>query len=68
MFAAGAGKLKEILEKGDELVLAFAVCQKEREEDGEVAGPYEDFFGDLLGEVFSADCVQGQIVERCASE
>ena len=68
MFATSTRKLKQILEKRNELVLAFAVCQKEWEEDREVAGPYKDFFGDLLSKVFGADCILGQIVERCASE
>lgn len=38
VFSAGGEELEEVLEEGDELVLAFAVGEEEGEEDGEVAG------------------------------
>jgi hypothetical protein len=37
VFSAGGEELEEVLEEGDELVLALAVGEEEGEEDGEVA-------------------------------
>ena len=50
MFAAGAYKLEKVLEQRDELILALAVGQKQREENGKVAGTYEDLFCDVGSE------------------
>jgi hypothetical protein len=40
MLTASSEELEEILKESDEFVFSFAVCQEEREEDGEVARSY----------------------------
>lgn len=52
MFAAGACEFEQVLEQCDELILAFAVCQEQREEDREVTRPDEDLLCYLFCEVF----------------
>ena len=51
-----------------EFVFAFAVGQKQREKDGEVARPNEDFFGDFFSKIFSAYSILGQIMEWRTSQ
>ena len=63
MFSAGACEFEQILKECEEFILAFAVGKEGREEYGEVAGADKDFFGDFFGEIFSADCILGQIFE-----
>jgi len=64
MFATGTSKFKQVLKQCDELIFAFAVGQKQREEDREVAGTDEDFFSDLLRKVFGRNGILCQVMER----
>lgn len=68
VLAAGAGELEEVLKEGDELVLAFAIGQEERKENGEVASAYEDFFGEILGELASEYCALGDVLQGGATK
>ena len=67
VFATGAHKLEEILEKCDELIFALAVGEEEGEEDGEVAGADHDVFGELLGEMSGVPGVLGEILNGGAA-
>lgn len=49
MLAAGSEELEEILEEGDELILAFTIGEKEGEEDGEIAGADYELTCEVLG-------------------
>lgn len=49
MLAAGGEELEEILEEGDELVLAFAIGEEEGEEDGEIAGADDQLTSEVFG-------------------
>ena len=63
MLATSAKKLEEVLEERNELVLALAVGEEEREENGEVAGTHHDLLGDLLCQLASHPRVVRQVVE-----
>jgi hypothetical protein len=63
VFSADADELEEVLEECDEFIFAFAVGEKEGEEDGEVAGPDEDFLCYLFREVFGGVGVLGEVAE-----
>jgi len=51
------------LKECEKFILAFAIGKEEREVYGEVTGADKDFFGDFFSEIFSADCIWGQILE-----
>jgi hypothetical protein len=64
VFSAGAEELEEVLEEGDELVLALAVGEEEGEEDREVAGAYEYLFSELFGDLTCGDGTTAQVLQR----
>lgn len=63
VLAAEAEELEEVLEEGDELVLALAVGQEQTEKYAEVAGPHEKLLRDLLGDARGVVGVAGEVGE-----
>jgi len=63
VLSTGGGELEQILEEGDELILSLAVGEKEREENGEIAGLDKDLLSYLLGELLGYSGVLGEVGE-----
>jgi hypothetical protein len=64
ILAASRKELEEVLEEGDEFVLALAVGQEEGEEYREVAGLQEDLLGEVSGELAGEDRALVDILKR----
>lgn len=65
MLAAGREELEEILEESDELVLAFAIGEEEREEDGEIAGADDQLTREVFCQLGCGPRVVGEVLEAC---
>ena len=59
MLAASAAEFKQVLQEGEQFVLASTVGQEEGEVGGKVSGLDDHVFGEL----FSFEGVPGQIIE-----